>query len=67
MDYDKDEDALIAINGQTGKIVGNIPVDKKENDSIRDHSLYSELADPVGDRNGFSHCAVDGRVFEKQE
>ena len=30
MDYDKDEDALIAINGQTGKIVGNIPVDKKK-------------------------------------
>lgn len=27
MDYDNDEDKLIAINGQTGKIVGNIPVD----------------------------------------
>ncbi len=28
MDYDNDEDKLIAINGQTGKVVGNIPVDK---------------------------------------
>lgn len=27
MDYDHDEDKLIAINGQTGKIVGNVPVD----------------------------------------
>ncbi|MBF0578918.1 zinc ribbon domain-containing protein [Erysipelotrichaceae bacterium RD49] len=27
MDYDNDEDKLIAINGQTGKIVGNVPVD----------------------------------------
>lgn len=30
MDYDNDEDKLIAINGQTGKIAGNIPVDKKK-------------------------------------
>lgn len=30
MDYDHDEDKLIAINGQTGKIVGNIPIDKKK-------------------------------------
>ncbi len=30
MDYDRDEDALIAINGQTGRIAGNIPVDKKK-------------------------------------
>lgn len=28
MDYDADEDKLIAINGQTGKVVGNVPVDK---------------------------------------
>lgn len=28
MDYDHDEDKLIAINGQTGKIVGNVPVDQ---------------------------------------
>jgi hypothetical protein len=28
MDYDNDEDKMIAINGQTGKVVGNIPVDK---------------------------------------
>lgn len=28
MDYDHDEDKLIAVNGQTGKIVGNIPIDK---------------------------------------
>lgn len=28
MDYENDEDKLIAINGQTGKIVGNIPVDR---------------------------------------
>lgn len=28
MDYDKGEDSLIAVNGQTGKIVGTIPVDK---------------------------------------
>lgn len=28
MDYKNDEDKLIAINGQTGKIVGNVPVDK---------------------------------------
>lgn len=30
MDYDHDEDKLIAINGQTGKIVGNVPVDNKK-------------------------------------
>lgn len=30
MDFDNDADKLIAINGQTGKIVGNIPVDKKK-------------------------------------
>lgn len=30
MDYDNDEDKLIAINGQTGKIAGNIPVDAKK-------------------------------------
>ncbi len=30
MDYDNDEDKLIAINGQTGKIVGNVPVDPKK-------------------------------------
>lgn len=30
MDYKQDEDRLIAINGQTGKIVGNIPVDKRK-------------------------------------
>lgn len=28
MDYDAHEDKLIAINGQTGKVVGNVPVDK---------------------------------------
>ncbi|MCF0258774.1 MAG: hypothetical protein HUJ54_02830, partial [Erysipelotrichaceae bacterium] len=28
MDYENDEDKLIAINGQTGKVAGNIPVDK---------------------------------------
>lgn len=30
MDYDGDADKLIAINGQTGKIVGNVPVDRKK-------------------------------------
>lgn len=30
MDYDHDEDKLIAINGQTGKIVGNIPIDTQK-------------------------------------
>lgn len=30
MDYDNEEDRLIAINGQTGKIVGNIPVDRRK-------------------------------------
>lgn len=30
MDYDNDEDKLIAINGQTGKVAGNIPVDPKK-------------------------------------
>ncbi len=30
MDFDNNADKLIAINGQTGKIVGNIPVDNKK-------------------------------------
>ncbi len=30
MDYEKDEDALIAVNGQTGKVSGNIPIDRSK-------------------------------------
>lgn len=30
MDFDQDEDKLVAINGQTGKVIGNVPVDKRK-------------------------------------
>lgn len=30
MDYDQDADRLVAINGQTGRIVGNVPVDRRK-------------------------------------
>lgn len=45
MDYDNNEDKLIAVNGQTGKIAGNIPVDKHKRNRffITRFSLFALL------------------------